>query len=184
MCPFFQFVSGWSLFLNFRLESLCFRSQVSVPNYLSFPFSWFQISLSFPFRHFPWLVLRFFLDRIQNLCFPSRHTWYGVQQFRRISPTFITWLKFCRFFHFCWGSPVKSGAKRPKLKISDTGVLGTGKQIGLVLFEFSVMDMTIIDMLTIPELSQTRNHRLSYFGLFIVTFLLCFFCAFLVFMLR
>ena len=115
MCPFFQFVSGWSLFLIFRLESLCFRSQVSVPNYLSFPFSWFQISLSFPFCHFPCLVLRFFLDRIQNLCFPSRRTWYGVQQSRRISPTFITWLKFC-LFSFLLRKPSKTWCETSKIK--------------------------------------------------------------------
>ena len=45
-------------------------------------------------------MLRFFLDRIQNLYFPSHSIRYGVQQSRRVSPGFITWLQFCLFFIF------------------------------------------------------------------------------------
>ena len=111
-----SFVSCWSsLFLIFRLESLCFHSQASVSNYLSFPYCWFQICLYFPFRRFPSLVLRFFLDRIQNRCFPSRRMRYFFFNNPGWSPRpggFITWLQFCPF-HICWGSPVQSGAKRP-----------------------------------------------------------------------
>ena len=89
---FFRFLLIVINFLIFRLVS-CFRSQVPVSNYLSLPFCWFQICLSFPFRPFPCLALRFFLDRIQNLCFPSCRIRYGFQQSRRVCPGFITWLQ-------------------------------------------------------------------------------------------
>ena len=35
-----------------------------------------------------------------NLCCPSRRIRYGVQQSRRVSPGFITWLQFCHFSFF------------------------------------------------------------------------------------
>ena len=78
------------------LSRCVFVPKFSVSNYLSFLFCLFQIGSYFPFRHFPCLVLSFFLDRIQNLCFPSRSIRYGFEQSRLISQArgFITWLEF------------------------------------------------------------------------------------------
>ena len=69
------------------------------------------------------------LNRIQNLCFPSRRIRYGFQQFRRVSPGFITWLQFC-LFSYLLRKPSTIWRETSKIKNSETGVLGTRKQIG------------------------------------------------------
>ena len=124
-----SFVSCWSsLFLIFRLESLCFCSKVSVSNYLSFPYCWFQICLYFPFRHFPCLVLRFFLDRIQNRCFPSRRIRYGFFNNPGWSPRpGALSLGYSFALSYLLRKPSTIWRETSRLKNSETGVLGTRK---------------------------------------------------------
>ena len=124
------FRSCWSsLIFDFLGLSRCvFVPKFSVSNYLSFPFCLFQIGSYFPFRHFPCLVLSFFLDRIQNLCFPSRSIRYGFEQSRLISQArgFITWLEFLSFSYLL-RKPSTIWRETYRLKNPETGVLGTRK---------------------------------------------------------
>ena len=65
-----------------------------------------------------------------SLCFPSRRIRYGFQQSRRVSPGFITWLQFVFFLFFLLRKPSKIWCETSKIKNSETGELGTRKQIG------------------------------------------------------
>ena len=130
MCSFVS--CGSSLILIFRLESLCFCSQVSVSNCLSFPYCWFQICLYFPLRHFPCLVLRF--SWIEFRIYVFQAVVYGTvfQQSRLVSPARgggggLYHLVTVFPFSYLLRKPSTIWRETSRLKNSDTGVLGTRK---------------------------------------------------------